>query len=189
MTAVHDDTVGRDALPASHPRGEDLDTALWNSAVTADAFTDEAVYRYHMAVMEQYRVYVESADRVSARRNTANAFFLSGNTALLTLLGAATTVETHRIPVAVIVCVLAAALCQCLIWGIQARSYRVLSSAKWAVVAELERRLPALAYSSAEWVTALPSRRYRPLTRIERWIPALFAALHLGMGIAVLLSG
>ncbi|MFD0501956.1 hypothetical protein ACFQ0G_01475 [Streptomyces chiangmaiensis] len=126
-------------------------------------FADASLYRYRTAVLEQYKVYVESADRASARRNVANTFFLTVNGLLLTLFGAAAASEAREAPTAGVVCVMVAALCQCLVWWVQARSYRRLGSAKWAVVAELELRLPALAYSSAEWGAALPSRRYTPL--------------------------
>jgi hypothetical protein len=37
--------------------------------------------------LELYKLAVEMADRVSARRSTANAFFLTINTALLTFIG------------------------------------------------------------------------------------------------------
>jgi hypothetical protein len=39
--------------------------------------------------MELYKLAVEMADRVSARRGTANAFFVTVNTALLAFLGLA----------------------------------------------------------------------------------------------------
>ncbi len=187
MTAVHG-TATRGVLPAPRAQRTDLGTALWNAAVPAEEFADESVYRYRTAVLEQYKVYVESADRASARRNVANTFFLTVNGLLLTLFGAAAASGVRETPTAGVVCVMVAALCQCLVWWVQARSYRRLGSAKWAVVAELELRLPALAYSSAEWGTALPSRRYTPLTRIEQWVPVVFAALHLGMGLTVLIS-
>src|SRR6478672_372789 len=32
---------------------------------------------YETAVLEQYKIYVEMADRISGRRSTANAFFLT----------------------------------------------------------------------------------------------------------------
>ncbi|MFB7312207.1 hypothetical protein [Streptomyces sp. NPDC056192] len=187
MTAVHR-TATRGSLPAPRAPRTDLSTALWNAAVPADEFADEPAYRYRTAVLEQYKVYVESADRASARRNVANTFFLTVNGILLTMFGAVAASGVREAPTAGVVCVMAAALCQCLVWWVQAHSYRRLGSAKWAVVAELELRLPALAYSSAEWDTALPSRRYMPLTRIEQWVPLVFAALHLGMGVTVLIS-
>ncbi|MBM7438105.1 hypothetical protein OG524_19450 [Streptomyces sp. NBC_01520] len=187
MTTVHG-TMAGGALPAPRSRRTDLRTALWNSAVLAEEFADDSASRYRTAVLEQYKVYVESADRASARRNVANTFFLTVNGLLLTLFGAAAASGVREAPAVGVVCVVVAALCQCVVWWAQARSYRRLGSAKWAVVAELELRLPALAYSSAEWGTALPSRGYTPLTRIEQWVPVVFAALHLGMGLTVLIS-
>ncbi|MFJ8076460.1 hypothetical protein ACIQ7Q_21560 [Streptomyces sp. NPDC096176] len=94
-----------------------------------------------------------------------------------------------EVPLLGVVCVVVAALCPCIVWWTQARSYRRLGSARWTVVAELEARLPALAYSAAEWDQALPNRRCTPLTQIEQWVPGVFAALHLGMGFTALISG
>jgi len=42
-------------------------------------------YKSHL--LQQYKLYVEAADRVSARRATANTFFLATNTALVTVMG------------------------------------------------------------------------------------------------------
>ena len=42
---------------------------------------------YQSAIMEQYRLYVEMADRVSQRRALANSFFLTLNTAIFALIG------------------------------------------------------------------------------------------------------
>ena len=43
--------------------------------------------KYKAHLLEQYKLYVEMADRISARRQTANSFFLSINTALIALTG------------------------------------------------------------------------------------------------------
>lgn len=72
-------------------------------------------------------------------------------------------------------------LTQCLTWFVMMRSYRQLNSAKYAVIGALERRLPAFAYSDAEW-DALGRgrdwRRYVPLTRVEQWVPLIFGAAY-----------
>src|SRR2546427_11713856 len=47
------------------------------------------------AALEQYKLYVEMADRISARRQTANEFFLSVNTAIVALLGYLRTVQEN----------------------------------------------------------------------------------------------
>ena len=58
---------------------------LWNKDVL-DEYDDKSKYKDH--VLEQYKLYVEMADRISARRSTANTFFLTLNTLLVGALSA-----------------------------------------------------------------------------------------------------
>ncbi len=44
--------------------------------------------KYKDDLFEQYKLYVEMADRVSERRSTANNFFLAANTLLISVFGA-----------------------------------------------------------------------------------------------------
>lgn len=41
---------------------------------------------YERHLLEQYRLYVEMADRIAARRHTANTFFLTSNTAFVSFI-------------------------------------------------------------------------------------------------------
>ncbi|MDP9439307.1 MAG: hypothetical protein M3P49_11260 [Actinomycetota bacterium] len=85
--------------------------------------------------MELYKLAVEMADRVTARRGTANAFFVKVNTALLAFLGLAElNVEW---PVAVGGVVIS------LTWALLIKSYRDLNRAKFEVINEAEKRLPS----------------------------------------------
>lgn len=45
-------------------------------------------------LLDQYKLYVEMADRISARRQTANSYFLSINTALVGFVGYITSKES-----------------------------------------------------------------------------------------------
>src|SRR4028118_326413 len=60
--------------------------ALWNAAVSPASYTEPAD-KYQTAILEQYKTYVEMADRVSQRRALTNTFFLTLNTAVFTLIG------------------------------------------------------------------------------------------------------
>src|SRR3954447_154985 len=64
---------------------DDVTPNLWNDEVTVKAYYahDE---KYQEAVMEQYKLYVEMTDRISSRRALANTFFLTLNSAVLTLV-------------------------------------------------------------------------------------------------------
>jgi hypothetical protein len=111
--------------------------------------TEGCATTYESAVLEQYRLYVEMADRVSARRGLTNSFFLTLNTGIFTLVAAfGKTAPGDKgwwlaIP-------LAAILGECFAWFYLVRSYRLLNSAKYQVVGALEERLPASPFWRAE---------------------------------------
>jgi len=81
--------------------------------------------------MEQYKLAVEMADRISARRATANGFFLTVQTTLLALMAVK---GLDRAWVAAGGIVLAGT------WWLLLRSYRDLSSAKWKVIQAIEEQ-------------------------------------------------
>src|SRR4051794_1229045 len=137
--------------------------------------------------MEQYKVYVEMADRASNRRGLANTFFLTLNTAIFTVIGVAAARPPDISPW-LLALPLVVALGECGAWWWLVRSYRQLNTAKFQVIAVLEERLPASPYR-AEWVALGEGedwRRYLPLTHLEQWIPVLFALVYVaGFTVAV----
>ncbi|MGC2996934.1 RipA family octameric membrane protein [Streptomyces sp. G35A] len=159
----------------------DVSTSLWNDAVDPSDYS-ETNERYNHAVFEQYRLCVEMADRVSARRNLTNTFFLSLNSAVVAvvaaLIGGRDEAGSVLLPAAGLLVLLA----QCAAWFVMVRSYRQLNTAKYAVVGAFEQRLPAYAYSRAEWKALGEGRdwrRYLPLTHIEQGVPVTFAVAYL----------
>ncbi len=167
----------------SAPHADVLGESLWNG----DA---EATRAALPLVLEQYKLYVELADRVSARRSLANTFFLTLNTAVFTVLGVVW--EDPRDGSSWYgVFPLVALVSQCLVWFWIIRSYRQMSAGKWAVVGALEQRLPASPWWSAEWVALGEGRdpsRYWPLTHVEQWVPFLFALFYV-VGFLALAAG
>lgn len=155
-----------------------LDADLWTEAAKAELYEDDAI-AFQSAILEQYKIYVEMADRISQRRGLANTFFLTINTAIFTAIGV---LWEHRAgaPVWWLPLPLVMLLGQCFAWFYLLRSYRQLNSAKYQVIGALEERLPASPYWRAEW-TALgqgrDKQKYWPLSHIETAIPAFFAAL------------
>jgi hypothetical protein len=174
-TFLHDLWTTADPL-----QPEDVEPGLWNAGMDARSFTADED-RYRVTILEQYRIYVETADRISARRALANTFFLTLNTAILTAIGVFWNKQTGgsdwalTIPLVVLIG-------QCLTWYWLIRSYRQLNSGKYTVIAALERRLPAAPYYG-EWVAlGMGDDRtgYWPLTRVEQGIPILFAVAYVG---------
>jgi hypothetical protein len=160
---------------------------LWNADADEPA-RDPAAILEQYAVLEQYMVYVEMADRISARRGLTNTFFLTVNTAVFTV-AATVWQDAPNGPRWLLVFPLLIMIVQCLAWFWLVRSYRQLNTAKYAVIGALEERLPASPYWRAEW-RALGSgedpARYWPLTHLEQWVPLLFAATYVSGFIAIM---
>lgn len=133
-------------------------------------------YKPHL--LEQYKLYVEMADRISARRQTANSFFLSVNTAIIALIGyinfaSKTTTNFYWL-------VSLAGMVLCYMWYRLIRSYKGLNSAKFKVIHEIEQKLPFAPYDT-EWDKAgrgKDPKLYLPCTHIEMVIPWVFFAIH-----------
>lgn len=166
-----------------------IEEGLW-TGTESDAYAEEAGRTYRSVVLAQYELYVEMADRASARRTSANTFFLTLNSAIFTLIGVFwdNRPEASEWALAFPTVVLVA---QCMTWYWTLRSYRQLSAAKYAVIGKMEERLPAAPYSNAEWRAVgmgTDPELYWPLTHVESVIPLLFAAAYVG-GLAAALLG
>ncbi len=143
-----------------------------------DSDTYGPSYRDHS--LEVYKVYLEMADRISARREKANSFFLAVNTALIALLakdvfgGNATPSGALELLVPV------AAVVLCYLWYRIIRSYRDLNSAKFKVIHAIEGQLPLRPYD-AEWESVgrgKDPKLYLPFTHVEAVVPWLFMVFH-----------
>lgn len=159
---------------------------LWNESVNEINYGPE--YKAH--VFEQYKLYVEMADQVSNRRNLANTFFLTLHTLLLGVIGVSIEKGPAIVDRWIIIFPLIAALLLCLTWWTMVRSYRRLNTAKFIVIGEFEKRLPASPYWSAEWKALGEGKdptKYIPLTHVENWIPIVFALLYTTLAVIVLI--
>jgi hypothetical protein len=167
----------------------ELSQRLWNDAPAKTGPEGHAT-THDSAVLEQYRLYVEMADRVSARRGLTNSFFLTLNTGVFTLIAV-----VGKTPPAGkewwLAIPLAAALGECFAWFYLVRSYRLLNSAKYQVVGALEERLPASPFWRAEWWALGEGKNralYWPLSHIEQSVPLLFGLVYVSGFLAILLA-
>ncbi|MDY0391872.1 MAG: hypothetical protein RBR89_00480 [Candidatus Bipolaricaulis sp.] len=126
-------------------------------------------------LFEQYKLYVESAEKISERRVAANNYLLTVNAFLVTLYGLvaarSNTFWTILVPVA--------GFLASLTWSRIITSYRDLNTVKFKVIHELEQQMPAALYDY-EWRKAEEGRgkAYRPLSHLERWVPTIFMVLY-----------
>lgn len=129
-------------------------------------------------IVEQYKLYVASAEKISQNRLAASTFFLSFNTAIVgALAGFFDKIQDIELVGAFYV----AAIAMSLAWMLLLRSYRNINSAKFKVIGAIEQRLPMSPYWSAEW-TALGRgnnyRKYVPLSVIEQTAPVVFVSIY-----------
>ena len=144
--------------------------------------------KYQDHFLEQYKLYVEMAERISSRRTQANSFFLGVNTALIAA-GAAIYGKGYTGPLGVVLIALLSVLVLCYTWWRLLQSYRQLNSAKYKVILLLEKYLPSAPYAT-EWIMlgeGKDPKLYRPLTILERWVPLIFAMLFVFLVICMVL--
>ena len=149
---------------------------------------DEESYgdSFRSDLLEQYKLYVQSAENVSARRVASSRYLLTLNVALVALYGVQSAgfeqsywmllVPIVGIPIS-------------LLWLAIIRSHADLNRVKFNVIHEFEEYLPAAMYKY-EWHLAEKGKgkTYRAVTTIERWIPMLFATLHVVLGVMIILA-
>lgn len=133
-------------------------------------------------LLEQYKLYVDSANRVSDRRASTNNYLLTVSAGLVTLYGLG---ARSGSPVAWQVVVPVGGVAICLVWWQLVVSYRQLNGVKFKVIHELEQHLPAELFRH-EWRLAEQGRgkTYIPFTHLEWAVPFIFAALYLVLALA-----
>jgi len=147
---------------------------------------DETTYGkdYKKHLIAQYKLCVLMADNISSRRSIANNFFLSLNTLLIAVIGILSKLgpELTQLYFWWIAMSSFAGLLFCWVWATTIKCYRELNSAKFVVINAIEKKLPVAAFE-AEWECLHPDNneatRYPQLTRVERWVPLIFALLYI----------
>ena len=136
-----------------------------------------------------FEVYLATAEKVSDRRAQANSWLLSVNSAIVALYGY---LQSDKLAVSApqkLVwpwAIPAAGVIVCLAWSVLLKSYRELNRAKFAVLAELEKDLPASPTTREREIYKEHGRR--SLSQIESLIPGCFVLLYAIMLVAALLT-
>lgn len=129
---------------------------------------------YANHLLEQYKLYVESALRVTQWRNSMNSFLLAANTLFVTLYGFVLSKQDHPCCFAVPI----AGVLVCFAWWFLIQSHKRLSAAKFKVIHQLESRLPARLFDH-EWDILVGEKKYKNVTWAESWIPVVFGLVYL----------
>ena len=139
---------------------------------TEDSYGES--FKAHL--LEQYKLYVQSADNVSERRVASSRYLLTINAALIAAYGLQSSLSEH--PLFVVSIAVIGIILSLLSYSI-IKSFRDLNTLKFKIIHELEERLPAALYAY-EWQLAEEGRgkTYWPTTHIEKWMPLVFLSLH-----------
>lgn len=152
-----------------------LSDALWNESDTELFKNDE----YHLLLMEQYKIYVEMADRLNARRSLAQTYFMTFHAIVLGLLGLTLIHEQSMQRVGFLLFPLLGLLVMCYGWWALVQYFRRVSRAKALVISEFEKRLPSRPSIQAEYKAMGRLNPYKPLKRMEVLLPFVFGLLYI----------
>lgn len=131
------------------------------------------------SILEQYKLYVEMADRISERRMNANRFYMALLSGLLIMISFVVNKDNinalaeQQFVIYLATGILGALVC--IVWFINIRSYRQLNTAKFQVIHEIEETLSYAPYKT-EWEIlgkGSSARSYLQLTRIEAYVPLI----------------
>jgi hypothetical protein len=132
--------------------------------------------RFQEDLFQQYKLYVESAEKVSEKRISTGNYLLTVSSSLLTVFAIA---SSQQVSGAWLVMIPIAGLLVSLAWFSLIKAYRDLNTAKFKVIHELENHLP-VALFRYEWHSCErgKGKAYKPITHLERLIPVVFAVVY-----------
>jgi hypothetical protein len=133
--------------------------------------------KYQDHLLEQYKLFVETSQHVSDKRQNSNNYLLTLNSSLVTLFVVFLSTFGHHRWNALIPAI---GLIVCFIWYSLVDSYKHLNTAKFKVIHEMEEQLPVALFRH-EWHVCGHCKtkgKYTPLTHLERWVPVAFAILY-----------
>ena len=146
-------------------------------------------YKEHL--FEQYKLYVESAEKTSDRRQHANNYFITINTALISLIGLSFQFKIFE-NLAWMKSVLAfVGIVICVIFWYLIRAYKQLNTGKFNVIHEIEQNLPLALYKH-EWKIlgeGKDNKKYYPFSHIELIIPWVFGIIYALLAVVFFVLG
>lgn len=165
---------------------------------THNTFPDDQLFRtkpeqysdaYIEHLLEQYKLYVQSHEKISERREGSNKFFLALNSAVVAAIAFLweTTVSNDFL----VFCISLAAVAICVFWYRSIRSYDNLNTGKFKVIHAIEKRLPLALYET-EWRVLGEGKDpdlYKPISHLERSIPVAFGCLYILIAVVRISGG
>lgn len=131
--------------------------------------------------LELYKVMVDSSERLVARRQGVNTFFLTMNGLLMTAIGLFVQADGRlSLQAGGVAIISTVGLTLCQAWRSLLISFGQLNTGKFVVINAMEKQLAASVYA-AEWEAlgaGEDSRVYRSFTRREADVPVFFGLVY-----------
>jgi len=161
-------------MASKYPQPEDVQKMLFVSA-SVD-YGD----KYIEHLLEQYKIYVSSTEKISEQRQKANEFFVAVNTALVAILGFVATKTNSGEITTLLTLASVAGVVMCYLWYRIVLSYDGLNTGKYKVIHMIEKRLPLGLYYTEWEVLGRGENKdiYWPVSRIEWRVPWIFVAIY-----------
>lgn len=141
--------------------------------------------KYKDHLFEQYKLYIESIEKTSDRRQQANNYFLTINTALISLIGLSFQFKIFENVNWIKALLAIVGIIICIVFWFLIRSYKQLNTGKFKVIHEIEKFLPLSLYKY-EWEIlgrGEDKSKYYPFSHIELLIPWIFGLIYTVLGI------
>ena len=128
-------------------------------------------YKDHL--LEQWKTAVEMSNSLSDRRTNSNNIFTTINTILIVTV--TFKIEQKNVLFGIVGIII------CISWIFSLENYKKLSSAKFNIINELEKKLPVNLFDY-EWELVgrgEDKKKYKKMSKIEMFIPYVFIVIYL----------
>lgn len=147
-----------------------------NETEIIETLFNQSVQESNTQYFDIYKLAVEMSDRVSARRQAANTFFLSINTAIILFLGYFNTIGDIKYFWVLNL----AGLIIAYTWHLYIKASKQLNAGKFKIIHLIEKNL-VLRLFDAEWLALGKGKNkklYKPFSDIEIYIPWIFFGVY-----------
>ena len=134
-------------------------------------------------LLEQYKIFSETAENLITRRQNVNSFYISANTALITIAGTIFAVGSDENFISKLAVVLALSIPGILLnisWGRMLQSYFINNQGKLKILSMIEEKLAVSLYD-AEWKAMknkYSKKKYVSFTDNEKTLPWVFSVFY-----------
>lgn len=140
-------------------------------------------------IMEQYKMYQKTSEDLVSRRQSVSSFYITVNSALITVSGIMLNLVDFPSNVVVIILIAIVGIILDFSWIHILDAYGLLNSAKMKVIRMMEKELPISLYDT-EWAVMsdkLNQKKYVSFTDSEKRVPRMFAGVYALVLIGVIL--